>query len=153
MRDNDFAIAALEEEFLTAAQVAGELGMSPDGVYKLINRGKLKAVRRSERNVRVPRLALNAYLRRLNNEPRVTVELPEPPGAQADELIAQFSDQTGSDPESWLHEWRIGKFEDTVDTAKLVIAAMLLHVPADGGEPLIKDAAGDQLTKTLGVLR
>ena len=153
MPDTDFAIAALEEEFLTAAQVAGELGMSTDGVYKLISRGKLKAVRRSERNVRVPRLALDAYLRRLNNQPRVTGELPESPTAEADVLAALFSDQTGSDPESWLNEWRVGKFEDTVDNAKLVIAAMLLHVPADGGGPLIEDATRDELTKTLGVLR
>jgi Nucleotidyltransferase domain. len=51
--------------YLTVAEVATELNMSPDGAYKIIKRGKLQAVRRSERGIRVSMVALDAYRRRL----------------------------------------------------------------------------------------
>jgi excisionase family DNA binding protein len=55
----------VQSAYLTVPQVAAELDMSPDGVYKLIKRGRLPAIRRSERGLRVSRVALAAYLRRL----------------------------------------------------------------------------------------
>ncbi len=55
----------MQSAYLTVPQVAAELDMSPDGVYKLIKRGRLPAIRRSERGLRVSRVALAAYLRRL----------------------------------------------------------------------------------------
>jgi excisionase family DNA binding protein len=69
---------------LTVAEVAAELEMTNDGVYKLIKRGKLEGVRRSERGLRVPQAALAGYQRRLVDHPHtVSIELTSSPHARA----------------------------------------------------------------------
>lgn len=50
-----------DQRLLTVAEVADQLQMTPDGVYKLIQRGKLEAVRISERKTRIPESAFNRY--------------------------------------------------------------------------------------------
>ncbi|HUN79680.1 MAG TPA: helix-turn-helix domain-containing protein [Solirubrobacteraceae bacterium] len=57
----------MDTAYLTVSEVAAELEISTAGVYKLIQRGKLPAIRRSERGLRVSRLALTAYQRRLQD--------------------------------------------------------------------------------------
>jgi len=57
----------MQTAYLTVPQVAAELDISTDGVYKLIKRGKLPAIRRSERGIRISRVAFDAYQRRLRN--------------------------------------------------------------------------------------
>jgi excisionase family DNA binding protein len=47
---------------LTVPEVAAELGTSPRHVYRLIGEARLPAVRLSERRLRVPRAALDAWL-------------------------------------------------------------------------------------------
>jgi excisionase family DNA binding protein len=52
-----------ERPLLTVPEVATELGVSTRHVYRLIAEGRLPAVRLSERRLRVPRAALDAWLR------------------------------------------------------------------------------------------
>ncbi len=51
-----------EQALLTVPEVAAQLGMNPRHVYRLIDEGRLPAVRLSERRLRVPRAALEAWL-------------------------------------------------------------------------------------------
>jgi excisionase family DNA binding protein len=51
-----------ERPLLTVHQVADELGVSRQHVYRLIAEGRLPAVRLSERRLRIPRPALDAWL-------------------------------------------------------------------------------------------
>jgi len=110
---------------LTVPEVAGELEMSSDGVYKLIRRGKLKAVRVSERKTYISRLALDAYRRRLNGEapdtqrPRST--------ASVDELRLEFERETGYSPEDWIAEWKRERIEDSAKNAQTLVRAVGLR--------------------------
>jgi hypothetical protein len=56
----------LSDAYLSIDAVAAALEMTTSGVHKLISRGKLKAIRRSERRIYVSRAALAAYRARLN---------------------------------------------------------------------------------------
>lgn len=58
------SIVVAEHRLLTAREVAAELRVTPDTVYRLIQSGRLKAVRIGERGpVRVPESALADLLR------------------------------------------------------------------------------------------
>jgi excisionase family DNA binding protein len=50
-----------ETVFLTVAEVAARLGVSPARVYQLIAAGVVPAVRLSPRRVRIPRAAFAAW--------------------------------------------------------------------------------------------
>jgi excisionase family DNA binding protein len=109
---------------LTVDQVAAELEMTRDGVYKLIKRGKLEGVRRSERGLRVPQSALAAYQRRLCGRSRVlTVEF-------GDAVVAaqRFEADTGISAVEWVQRWKADEIENTVDNAILTIQALIVLV-------------------------
>lgn len=109
--------------YLRVAEVADELGISTSGVYKLIQRGKLRAIRRSERGTLVPRIALDAYQRRLTHGAPV----PSPPAIEDDDVatgIRRFRDATGSEPEEWVEAWRADRIEDTAENMRHLIQAL-----------------------------
>jgi excisionase family DNA binding protein len=110
--------------YLTAAEVATELGISRHGVYKLIERGKLKAIRRSERNLRVSRLALDAYRRRLNDG-TPAVEVVESVDVPAE--VAAFERETGMLPAEWERRWKADRIDDTAENMRLTIRALALR--------------------------
>lgn len=59
-----------EEKLLPTNVVAERLKLSRSTVYRLIEEGKLKAVKLSKRNTRVPESSLKEYLENLNPELR-----------------------------------------------------------------------------------
>jgi excisionase family DNA binding protein len=131
-----------ESPYLTAAEVAAELGISRHGVYKLIERGRLKAIRRSERNLRVSRLALDAYRRRLNAEtPAVEVVESVDVGA----ALVAFERETGMSPAEWERRWKSDRLDDTAENMRLTMRALALRA-AQGSvgslDPLVKAALG-----------
>ena len=108
--------------YLTVAEVAAELEMTNDGVYKLIKRGKLEGVRRSERGLRIPQEALADYQRRLVERPRaVSIELTSSPRARAD-----FEADTGVSPAGWQRRWKADEIVDTVENMILTARALVL---------------------------
>jgi excisionase family DNA binding protein len=112
-------------QYLTAAEVAEALGISRAGVYKLISRGKLPAVRLSERNLRVSRLALDAYSRRLQaglqSARRLEVRKTDPAA-----LRESFEAATGMTPAEWQRRWEAGQLDDTAENMAFAIDASWL---------------------------
>jgi excisionase family DNA binding protein len=122
----------MEGRYLTVSDVAAELHMTVDGVYKLVARGKLPAVRRSERGMRIPQADLAAYQRQLAERTRtVSIELTTTPRA-----VAAFEAAAGVSPEEWQRRWKADQIEETVDNMILTIRALvLLAAKADGDRP------------------
>ena len=120
-------LMTMQNAYLTVPQVATELDISTDGVYKLIKRGKLAAIRRSERGMRVSRVALDAYQRRLRNGKTPPVSTPEP-SVEMDELHAEFERDTGLTPREWERRWKAEEIEDSAENMRLTIRALTLHL-------------------------
>lgn len=111
--------------YLTVAEVSDELGISKSGVYKLIQRGRLRAIKRSERGTLVPRLALDAYRRRLSGErPHAPPAMEDPTDVAT--LAATFRGETGNDPEGWVAAWKTDRLEDSVVNMRHTIQALAI---------------------------
>jgi excisionase family DNA binding protein len=117
----------MQTAYLTIPQVAAELDISTDGVYKLIKRGKLPAIRRSERGMRVSRVAFDAYQRRLRHGETPSVSIPEL-SIQMDGLRAEFERDTGFSPREWERRWKAEEIEDSAENMRLTIRALTLHL-------------------------
>jgi len=117
----------MQSAYLTVPQVAAELDISPDGVYKLIKRGKLPAIRRSERGMRISRVALAAYLRRLQQGEAPDTQAQEV-DMDVDQLRAEFERETGISPREWERRWKAQKIEDSAENMRLTIRALGLLV-------------------------
>lgn len=104
--------------------------MSTSGVYKLIRCDRLPAIRRSGRKLRVPRIALDAYKRRLAGE----VPGPPPPivlEATFEESLAEFERETKLSPAEWERRWNDDEFEDSAENMSLAIRALSLLLRED----------------------
>jgi len=123
------------DSYLTVKQVADHLGMTPDGVHKLISRGHLRAVKRSARKTLITRPAFDAYVRRHR-----LGELPnlDRPNIQSSLAVADqgFMEATGVSAADWLERWKHDEFEDSIETAQLAVRATSLvaaeRMAADG---------------------
>ncbi|MBF6619285.1 MAG: helix-turn-helix domain-containing protein [Patulibacter sp.] len=114
--------------FFTVEQVARELEMTKDGVYKLIKRGRLKAIRVSERNIRVSDVALAAYRRRVSRgdaDPTGTA-LPAVKPRTFQELLDAFVRDTGRTPEQWCEAWKRDDVEDSPENQRRTMSALAL---------------------------
>lgn len=120
-----------DDHLLTVAEVAKELGISDDGVRKLIRRGRLRASRRSAHQTRVSRLALAAYRAEINRpiEPMQVIYVDSLP-----DLLSDFVADAGMDPAAWTDRWRAGDFEDTAENMALLVRAV-------GLEAMLRDAS------------
>jgi excisionase family DNA binding protein len=116
--------------YLTVAEVAGELRMTNDGVRKLIRKGRLKALRVSERRTMIPRAALSAYQRRLGGQAEVGFQMPEL--GDHVELAQRFERATGYSPEAWLLAWKHDQLEDTRENMELMVEASALRAALAG---------------------
>jgi excisionase family DNA binding protein len=116
--------------FLTVAETAAELELTESAVYKLITKKKLPAVRVSERNLRISRLALDAYRAKLNGQ-----KPPEPVSGgpvDLDALLAQFEQETQASPEKWLAAWKADEIEDSAENMRLAMVALTLEARRTG---------------------
>ncbi len=110
---------------LTVPQVAAELGMTSDGVYKLIQRGKLAAERVSARKTRISPAALNEYTKR--QQDAVLRFREATPVQDVGALRERFEAQTGRSPEAWLAAWKRDELEDTPENMHLLVRAAALR--------------------------
>ena len=113
----------LDSRYLTVPQVAGELQMDVSAVYKMCKAHELPSVRFGK-SVRIPRLAYERYLKRLEGE---GPEPPTPNMADAQDDREGFRYATGQDPETWIEEWRSGSIADTPENTRLAIRALALR--------------------------
>lgn len=111
--------------YLTVAQVADVLGMSASGVHKLIQRGKLPALKLSERGTRVARWALDAYVDSLNGRGPDT-SLPSD-AFDLDRLRARFEKDSDMTPEGWVAAWKRGEIEDSPEGSTRLVRALALR--------------------------
>lgn len=116
---------SLPRGFLDVRQVALELRMTEEAAYDLIRGGGLKAVRRSDREVYVSRLALAAYRRRLDGYgPNSTRPRS---GYSLEQLGQMFENHTGLPPEQWLAEWKQrDQTDQPADVAQLAVQAIAI---------------------------
>lgn len=112
--------------YLTVAEAAAELSMTPDGVRKLIKRRALRATKLSERKTLISRAALRAYQARLNGDG------PEPVVTHTnhDSLVAAFVAETGMVPSDWLATYKDDRCEDTAQNMALLARAASLIATA-----------------------
>lgn len=111
-----------ETKYLTVAQVAGHLKMTTDGVYKLIQRGKLDAERVSERKTQVSEASLSAYQERQRNAVAAfRNRSPQPDDTQ--ELVHKFEAAFKVSPNQFLSDWKAGHIEDTPENMRALARA------------------------------
>ena len=77
--------------------------------------------------MRVSRVALDAYQRRLRNGKNPPVSTPEP-SVEMDELHAEFERDTGLTPREWERRWKAEEIEDSAENMRLTIRALTLHL-------------------------
>jgi excisionase family DNA binding protein len=111
--------------YLSIGEVSAELGISKSGVYKLIQRGRLRAIKRSERGTLIPRLALEAYRRRLGSGAAPTPAVAEETG-DIEALASAFSDETGNSPAEWVEAWKADLLEDSAENMRRTIRALAI---------------------------
>jgi excisionase family DNA binding protein len=125
----------MQNAYLTVPQVAAELDITTDGVYKLVKRGKLPAIRRSERGMRISRIAFDAYRHRLRHGETPSVSTPKL-NVEMNGLHAEFEHETGFSAREWERRWKAEEIEDSAENMSLTIRALTLHLaeqqkPAD----------------------
>ena len=118
-----------KKPYLTIPEVAEELACTTRNVYKLINGGKLPALRRSERKTLVPAQALRAYQRRLNgSSPSIMASRRQ---VSRDELQAIFDENAGGrSPQEFYEAFKRGEIDDTSENMTLLVQAVVLGAGA-----------------------
>jgi hypothetical protein len=108
--------------------------LTADGVYKLIQRGKLEAVRLSARKTTVTEAAVERYVER--QQAAVDRFREQAPAVlDVDALREQFERETGRSPEDWMAAWKGGAVADTPENMGLLVRAAALRGGA-GGAPI-----------------
>lgn len=113
--------ATTAQQLLTVAEAADRLQMTNDGVYKLIKRGRLRAIRLSERKTRIAADSLDAYI--AASQAWADQYVAAQPRAPRDTVVSAFITETGMTPEDWLAAWKRDELEDTPENMALLVRA------------------------------
>jgi excisionase family DNA binding protein len=138
----------MQTAYLTIPQVAAELDISTDGVYKLIKRGKLPAIRRSERGMRVSRAAFDTYQRRLRDGKASLLSTPGP-NAEMNVLHTEFERDTDLSPREWERRWKAEEIEDSAENMRLTIRALTLNLAEQPKPADRQNTAADKPRETI----
>jgi excisionase family DNA binding protein len=117
-----------EPEYLTVPEVAALLQMTPDGVYKLIQRGKLEGTRLSERKMRITRAALDRFNTDLQR--RAEEYFGGVSSGTVESLTEAFVTETELDPVAWLAAWKRDELDDTPENMGLLVRAAAIRAMA-----------------------
>ncbi len=124
-------------------------------MYKLIKRGKLPAIRRSERGMRVSRAAFDAYQRRLRHGEPSLASTAQARTAEANVEIelgrVEFERETGCSPREWERRWRTEEIEDSAENMRLAIRALTLQL-AEQQAPARQSTPGKPQRTRIGAL-
>ena len=117
-----------DSDYLTIPEVAQRLGLTSDGAYKLVQRGKLEAVRLSERKLRVPAAAFDRYTADLQR--RIKRDFANHHLSSADQLRADFIAEVGPTPDEWLAAWKRDEIPETVENLQILVRATVARSAA-----------------------
>lgn len=109
----------LSDHYIRVRDYAREFSLDESTVYKMIERGEIKAIRIGKKTLRIPSSELSRYLER---EPSTELD-----SAGLDERVEAFREKTGNDPGSFVEAWRKGKIEDSAENAEVAIEALALR--------------------------
>ena len=119
---------ATEQKLITVAEAASRLQMTNDGIYKLIKRGRLQAVRLSERKTRIVADSLENYV--AASQAWADQYIAAQPRAPRDTVVAAFVADTGMIPDDWIAAWKRSEIEDTAENMALLVRAAALRASA-----------------------
>lgn len=109
----------LSDHYMRVREYARKSSLDESTVYKMIERGEIKAIRIGRKTLRIPSSELERYLER---EPTVDLET-----APLEETVETFRKANGKDPDSYVDTWRRGEIEDTPENAEVAIEALALR--------------------------
>ncbi len=112
-------MAELSDHYMRVRDYARKFSLDESTVYKMIERGEIKAIRIGKKTLRIPSSELERYLDR---EPTVGLE-----AASLEEKVESFRKANGKGPDSFVDAWRSGEIEDTPDNAEVAIEALALR--------------------------
>lgn len=109
----------LSDHYMRVRDYARRFSLDESTVYKMIERGEIKAIRIGKKTLRIPSSELERYLDR---EP-----IGEPEAAPLGEKVEAFCKANGTEPDSFVDAWRRGEIEDTPENAEIAIEALALR--------------------------
>lgn len=109
----------LSDHYMRVRDYARRFSLDESTVYKMIERGEIKAIRIGKKTLRIPSSELERYLER---EPTA-----EPGAASLGERVAVFRKANGKDPAAFIDAWRNGEIEDTPENAEVALEALALR--------------------------
>lgn len=110
----------LSDHYMRVRDYARRFSLDESTVYKMIDRGEIKAIRIGKKTLRIPSSELERYLER---EPAAESE-----AASLEERAEAFREKSGKDPGSFVDAWRSGEIEDTPANAEVAIEALALRM-------------------------
>lgn len=113
----------LSDHYMRVRDYARRFSLDESTVYKMIDRGEIKAIRIGKKTLRIPSSELERYLDR---EPTVDSE-----AASLEERVEAFRKANGRDPGSFVDAWRTAEIEDTAENAEIAIEALALRSALD----------------------
>ena len=112
-------MSELSDHYMRVRDYARKFSLDESTVYKMIDRGEIKAIRIGKKTLRIPSSELERYLEREPTSPSKALSLRE--RAEA------FRKANGKDPGSFVDAWRSGEIEDTPENAEVAIEALALR--------------------------
>jgi len=109
----------LSDHYMRVRDYARKFSLDESTVYKMIDRGEIKAIRIGKKTLRIPSSELERYL---EGGPSSDLDT-----ARLDERVEAFREKSGSDPSSFVEAWRKGKIEDIPENAEVAIEALALR--------------------------
>ncbi|MGC1852359.1 MAG: helix-turn-helix domain-containing protein [Solirubrobacterales bacterium] len=109
----------LSDHYMRVRDYAQKFSLDESTVYKMIERGEIKAIRIGKKTLRIPSSELERYLER---EPTSDRE-----AGPVEERVKAFRRANGRDPGPFVDAWRSGEIKDTPENAEVAIEALALR--------------------------
>lgn len=113
------SMTELSDHYMRVRDYARRFSLDESTVYKMIERGEIKAIRIGRKTLRIPSSELERYLEREPTGDSKVASLGERAGA--------FRKANGTDPGSFVEAWRSGEIEDTPENAEVALEALALR--------------------------
>jgi excisionase family DNA binding protein len=113
------AMTEFAEHYMRVRDYARRFSLDESTVYKVIERGEIKAIRIGKKTLRIPSSELERYLER---EPT-----GDPKLASLGERVEAFRKANGKDPGTFVDAWRSGEIEDSPENAEVALEALALR--------------------------